>query len=328
MFSLAQLIKLQDYISRYQIDLTRYPTQYVRLKRTQWEKVKQQWLTGEEPLSWEHIEEEQSNRFSFIKKWFNQKRIKEQEDIESVDVSHEAMSDEEGEVDEESTLYFEPHIVYHPDSIEELKRMFLDQFFHFQIKWASSTLLEKSYVDPRFFRDSFLRTVLQRLPDNYLVFYYPVIKIKKAPIELDVIILTPTECLCITLVEEEESAVYVGDGERFWTKKVGKRSEKMLNPFIQLNRMEAIVSQLFNKHQVDFPIRKILLSRNGYFDYSLTPFNVQIIDKRGYTTWLQQLKFSPSPLKKMQLQAAHAILNNVETTSHSRDILNPQNLEQ
>lgn len=72
----------------------------------------------------------------------------------------------------------------------------------------------------------------------------------------------------------------------------------MLNPFIQLNRMETIVSQLFNKHQVDFPIRKILLSRNGYFDYSLTPFNVQIIDKRGYTTWLQQLKYSPSPLKK------------------------------
>ncbi|NLY79377.1 MAG: NERD domain-containing protein, partial [Lysinibacillus sp.] len=37
---MAQLVKLQDYISRYEIDLTRYPTQYVRLKRTQWDKVK------------------------------------------------------------------------------------------------------------------------------------------------------------------------------------------------------------------------------------------------------------------------------------------------
>ena len=45
---MAQLVKLQDYISRYQIDLARYPTQFVRLKKTNgsalsdsgnWEKI-------------------------------------------------------------------------------------------------------------------------------------------------------------------------------------------------------------------------------------------------------------------------------------------------
>lgn len=30
---MAQLVKIQDYISRYQIDLARYPTQFVRLKK-------------------------------------------------------------------------------------------------------------------------------------------------------------------------------------------------------------------------------------------------------------------------------------------------------
>ncbi|MFC5543351.1 MAG: nuclease-related domain-containing protein [Bacilli bacterium] len=326
---MAQLIKLQDYISRYQIDITRYPTQYVRLKRTQWEKVKQQWLTGEEPIIWKHIEEEeeQPKRFSFIKKWLHKKRMEEEEDIESVDVSHEAMEDREEHFEAESTLSFEPNIVYQPDNLEDLKRMFLDQFFHFQLKWASSTLLEKSYIDPRFYRDGFLRTVLQRLPDNYLVFYYPIIKIKKAPVELDVIILTPTECLCITLVEQEEDAVYIGDGDRFWTKKIGKRNEKILNPIIQLNRMDAIVSQLFKNHQADFPIRKILLSRTGYFAQSMSLFNVQLVDKRGYTEWLQQLKYSPSPIKKKQIEAAQAILSNVDTTSYSRAIWQASNQE-
>lgn len=326
---MAQLVKLQDYISRYQIDLTRYPTQYVRLKRTQWEKVKHNWVNGVVTENWEHIEEEEEpKRTSILKKFFSRKHQNEEneEDIESVDVSHELMSEEIPE--EETTLNFEPNIVYQPESIEELKRMFLDQFFHFQLKWASSTLLEKSYIEPRFYRDGFLRTILQRLPDNYLVFYYPILKIKKAPVELDVIILTPTECLCITVIEQEEAAVYVGDGERFWTKKSGKRVEKILNPIIQLERMEKIVSMLFVNNDVQFPIRKILLSRNGYFDYPGVPYNIQLVDKREYSDWLQQLRFSPSPMKKSQIQAAHVILNNVETTSYHRDIWKAQKTEE
>lgn len=327
-FSLAQLVKLQDYISRYEIDLTRYPTQYVRLKRTQWDKVKHNWLNGETTVTWEHFEEEEERkRPSFFKRIFSKKQqdVEEEEDVESVDVSHELMSEQP---DEETTLIFEPNIVYKPETLEELKRMFLDQFFHFQLKWASSTLLEKSYIDPRFYRDGFLRTILQRLPDNYLIFYYPILKIKKAPVELDVIILTPTECLCITVIEQEDSAVYVADGERFWTKKFGERAEKVLNPIIQLDRMEKIVSLLFSNNDVQFPIRKILLSRNGYFDYPGVPYNIQLVDKREYPEWLQQLRYSPSPMKKGQIQAAQVILNNVQTTSFNRDTWIVQNQEE
>lgn len=128
------------------------------------------------------------------------------------------MSDEDIIPEEETTLTFEPKIVYAPQSIHELKRMFIDQFFHFQIKWASSTLREKSYVDPRFMRDSLLRMLLQTLPDNYLLFYYPILQIRKAPIELDVVLMSPTECICITVLEAENQAVYVG-GDRFGSKK-------------------------------------------------------------------------------------------------------------
>ena len=56
---MAQLVKIQDYISRYQIDLARYPTQFIRLKQNQWERVKHQWQTGEVIEQWEHLEEDE-----------------------------------------------------------------------------------------------------------------------------------------------------------------------------------------------------------------------------------------------------------------------------
>lgn len=330
---MAQLVKLQDYISRYQIDLTRYPTQFIRLKRSGWDRVKHQWLSGEELQKWEHIDETERDedvhkRFSFVKKLFQKKHEKEEEDIESVDISNELVSEEDEIPEEETTLYFEPNIVYQPQTIEELKRMYIDQFFHFQLKWASSTLREKSYVDPKFLRDSFLRTILQRLPDNYLVFYFPIIKVKKAPVELDIVIMTPTECICITLVEEENLAVYVGNSERFWSKKVGKKDAKILNPMIQLNRMEAIISRIFTHNEVKMPIRKVLLSRNGYFDYPGSVYNIQFVDKRDYVKWMQHLKRSASPMKKMQIQASLSILNSVQTTSYNRDIWNVEKQEE
>jgi len=72
---MAQLVKIQDYISRYQIDLARYPTQFVRLKKGQWERIKRQWELGEDISEWQHIHNEtevdtleEKERFSFIKK--------------------------------------------------------------------------------------------------------------------------------------------------------------------------------------------------------------------------------------------------------------------
>ena len=329
---MAQLVKLQDYISRYQLDLSRYPTQFVRLKKNQWDRVKQQWTSGEELPEWEHIDEQSDiqkhkKRFSLFGKLRLKKEEKEVVNIEEVDVSTELLNQEEEIPNEETTLFFEPNIVYKPDSIDELKVLFLDEFFQFQLKWASSTLREKSYVDPKFIRDTLLRTILQQLPDNYLLFYYPIVKVKKAPVELDIVLLTPMECICITVVEQENQAVYVGNSERFWTKKIGKTSHKTLNPLIQLNRMESIIHQLFIEKGVEIPIRKVLLSRNGYFDYPGTAFNVQFIDKREFPNWLTNLKRTSSPMKRMQIQAAHAVLEKVQTTSFNRDIWKVENQE-
>lgn len=329
---MAQLVKLQDYISRYETDLSRYPTQYVRLKKIQWDRVKKQWVSGEEVPKWEHIDSQEDvkdnkKRFSLFEKIKFKKETKQIKTIEEVEISNDLIHQEDEIPEEETTLFFEPKMVYKPNTVEELKKMFLDQFFHFQIKWASSTLREKSYVDPKFLRDTLLRNMLQRFPDSFLLFYYPIVKVKKAPVELDIVLLTPTECLCITVIEQENQAVYVGDGERFWTKRIGKSSKKILNPLIQLNRMESIIAKLFLENSVEMPIRKVVLCRNGYFDYPGSVYNLQFIDKRDFTKWIQQLKQFSSPMKHMQMRAAKGILQSVQTTSFNRDIWNVEEQE-
>ena len=44
---MAQLIKMQDYISRYEQDIYRYPTQFAKLKKQQWDKLKAAYNAGE-----------------------------------------------------------------------------------------------------------------------------------------------------------------------------------------------------------------------------------------------------------------------------------------
>ena len=105
-------------------------------------------------------------------------------------------------------------------------------------------------------RDTLLRDFTLKLPDNYFVFYYPILKLKKAPIELDIILILPTEVVCIVVLEGKNSDAFIGSGERFWLKKSGKDEKKILNPTINLNRMESILGQIFLQHDVELPIKK------------------------------------------------------------------------
>ncbi len=102
--------------------------------------------------------------------------------------------------------------------------------------------------------------------------------------------MSPTECICITVLEAENQAVYVGGSDRFWIKKVGTKDSKVLNPTINLSRMESVLTQLFKQDNIDMPIRKVVLTRNGYFDYPGSPYGVQFIDNRNYGGWMEHLK--------------------------------------
>lgn len=305
---MAQLVKLLDYISRYENDLTRYPTQFIRLKRSQWERMKIQWENGSEHSMWQQIMEdekpEEKKRFSSFFRLFSPR--KEEPDLEEVPE------------EDEDDFGLHRNIIYTPSTEVQLRKIYMDQLFQFQLKWASSTLIDKSRVDPKYTRDSLLRSFTQQLPDSFLLLYYPIIKLQKAPVELAVIIMTPVECMCITVLEKEDLAVYIGGSDRFWQKKSGDKETKLLNPLIALNRDEKIISKIFQEKAIDFPIRKYLVSRNGYIDFPNVAFDVEIIDKRSYDNWFSSLSRYSTPMKLNQFKAAQAILDVGQTTAISR----------
>ncbi|KXH87149.1 nuclease-related domain-containing protein [Sporosarcina sp. HYO08] len=304
---MAQLVKLLDYVSRYENDLSRYPTQYIRLKQYQWERLKKQWENGLDLSEWKRPavqEEVQEEKRSFLSRfWVRRKKEPEEQ--------------ETGTDEQEDDFGFTLQFAHEPKDLQQLRKVYLQQLFQYQLKWASSTLMESSPIDPRFYRDPLLRSFLEKLPDNLLLFYYPIVVPKKAPIELDILLLTPIECLCITVLDKENDASFIGSGERFWMKRWGEIESKVLNPIISLNRMERVVEGLFRQQEIDFPIRKVLISPNGFVDYPNAPFDVTIIDKRSYEAWFNAIRKTSIPMKFKQFKAAQTILDTGQTTSRS-----------
>ncbi|MDQ0215744.1 hypothetical protein J2S13_002164 [Oikeobacillus pervagus] len=311
---MAQLIKLQDYISRYEFDLYRYPTQFVRFKKQQWEKTQQKWEVekqneGDQPIEEEVFELEKAGFFQRVKGLFKKNVNTELEDDDL---------EKWGEMKETEVFPFHFNLSHPPKNKHELKKLFLEQLFQFQLKWASSTLTEKSYIDQKYIQDERLQFFLQRFPDTFLLMYEPILRMKNAPVELDHLLITPTEVWCISFLEDGHEATFVGSNDRFWTKKIGEQEEKVLSPAISLNRMGIIISQLFKLYEVEFPVKKLVLSRNGYIDFPTAPFDLEIVDCRNFNQWFESMRKLHSPLKRMQMKATKSLLDYAQTTSIRR----------
>ncbi|WP_226085518.1 NERD domain-containing protein [Mesobacillus sp. S13] len=308
---MAQLIKLQDYVSRYAQDIYLYPSRYVRLKKKQWEGIKAKWENGpEEPIGnlsdSQQKEQSNTNILHKLKSMVRQQEPVREDAPQELEDQDDMMDD--GSLDSISNL----------KSIEELKQHFLDGLLPFQLKWASSTLMERSFIAKEFVNDPTLKFLLQRFPDTFLILYKPIFLLKKAPVEAELIIITPAAAMCISFIEAEEDAAFVGSKDRFWIKKTRNKEKKILNPLIALNRTEKIVKTLFDMYGVDLPVQKLLISRNGFIDYPLPPYGVQFIEKRTFEEWFMTLRGMKSPLKHMQLKAAQVLLQYGQTTSVRR----------
>ncbi|WP_108671338.1 hypothetical protein [Peribacillus acanthi] len=316
---MGQLIKLQDYISRYEQDIFHYPTQYVRLKKQQWSKLHQAYLDGtlqeifrlqEENSQKEWlIEDEKLGVFGRLKKMFSRE---EEEQVEEVPTDKNEEDD-----NDLSDSDWNMVIPTNPKNLDELKVSFLNQLLRFQMKWASSTIRERSFVDGRYIWDEKLKFFLQRFPDNFLLLYHPVFLIKNAPVEAEVILMSPTDAWCISFLEDEDDAVFHGfSNDKFWTKKHHVNQEKkVLSPLLSLNRMEKIVTQIFSLYEVSFPVKKVVLSRNGYIDFPDAPHDLLLLDKRTFPEWFEKMRNHSSPLKHQQLKGAEALLEFCQTTS-------------
>ena len=310
---MSQLIKLQDYVSRYEQDIYHYSSQFVRLKKQQWFKLKQafkeenlsDWLIGAERAASTPEKNEPIGIRRFHAK-FRQ--------ILTGRKGEQFLPIQQEQVSRDSEQELGRFIRMLPRTEHDLKQQFLDCIFNFQLKWASSTLREKSIVNVNYMYDRRLRYFLQRFPDNCLILYKPVFQLKNAPVELDVIMITPTAIWCLTFLEAEEDAVFRPDKGRFWTSRHHKRADKkVLNPHISISRMERILARILTNREIDMPIRKGILCRNGYIDELNTVNTEMMIDKRSYSKWFDSLRNNQSPIKNQQLKSARALLDYCST---------------
>ncbi|MGE6259399.1 NERD domain-containing protein [Heyndrickxia sporothermodurans] len=316
---MGQLIKLQDYVSRYEIDPFRYPAQYVRLKKQQWNKLMLQWenrFHDDQSIALESTKNENVNKKNpgRIKRLFQRSSIGQEDTVK------------EPILQQESIFQFSPKLTYYPESIEELKQIFLDQLYTFQMKWASSTVFEKSFIKQSYYRNEKLKYFLQRFPDTFLFLYEPIFLLKNAPIEMEVILITPTEVWCLVFLEEDKDSVFLGSNERFWTKRTNRSESKILNPLISLNRMSKIIQPLLSHNHLDIPLKKGIISRNGYIDYPTSPVDVELLEKRNYPKWFEQQRSLQSPLKHIQLKTAKILLDYCQTICTRRTEWNEQSM--
>lgn len=318
--TVAHLIKLEDYISRYQFDLYRYPNQFTRLKKERWEYFKIQW--------------QEAKDFSSPLLLFD-KEDEEEEVVEEKNLVKRTIAKVKGWYKfKHDPIFFteeEPknNQFKHIQTIEQLRRMFLDEMFESQIRWASSSLLERSHVSPHYRHDHWLRFFVQKLPDNYLVMYEPIFFIKQAPVEMGTIIISPTEIYCITLIEGKETSVFDATADRFWIEHVGEKQHKVLSPVVALNRSASILREILIEAKLRLPVKKVVLAPDTFIDIRAQGLRVDFIDKRYFNEWHEKLVKHPSPLKRDQLKVAKELLEQCKTVAHRRQqLVEVEELEQ
>ncbi|WP_188456489.1 NERD domain-containing protein [Virgibacillus oceani] len=284
---MAQLIKLQDYISRYEWNAYRYPSQYIRLKQDNWKKLYALWNDSLDKDIEEKLEDESISAFSRVKSFMKR------------------------EVDQEAQVKT-PSL---PDSELALKQYFLDKLFPVQLKWATSTVTDVSIMEQKYDHDPMLKFFLQRFPDTYLLMYYPIFNVKKAPIEGEIVFISPVGIEVIYLLEEGRSATIMAGDDRTW--EVGS-NKKILSPLLALKRTEQIIKSILHVNEAEFPVRKIVLSQTNHIVYRNEPYNTKIIGKHEYGEWFDKKRKLVSTLKNRQLKAAELLLNHCQTSSVKR----------
>lgn len=289
---MAQLVKLKDYVSRYEWDMYRYPSQYIRLKQTNWRKLYDLWQHPDQSIPDGSPEDLRPSRFQRIKSLLKK----------SVQEAEETQPDED----------------VLPETEHGLKQYFLEKLFPFQLKWATSTVTDVSFMTKSFETDQTLQFFLQRFPDTYLLMYYPTFRLKKAPVDSDIILISPVGIDVIHIVEDEPGATIIAGNDRTWMIEKNEVQTNLLSPSISLKRTEQIINSVFRAHNVQFPVQKIVLSRTNNILFHQEPYRQKIIGKQEYEDWFMKKRNISSPLKSAQLKAAEVLLENCQTSSVRR----------
>lgn len=283
---MAQLIKLQDYVSRYEKDIYHYPGQFMRLKKDNWRNVEQEWQYQMENRSNSWFDEDSTPESTKGKSFFQDFDQRE-----------------------------EPAI---PLSKEKLKQNYLDNLLPFQLKWASTTVNEMSFFDQYFYDDLKLKYFLQRFPDIFLLLYHPIFNLKNNPMEGDILLVSPLELEIIHFVEYESSASLVVGNDRTWYIERNNIQKSMLSPMVSMNRTDQVIKSIFKKYKLDFPVRKVVLSRTNHIKFQTEPYNTRFIGLDSHEQWLNEKRRLVSPIKHQQLKICDHLLKHCFTNAIKR----------
>ncbi|WP_146003361.1 NERD domain-containing protein [Salimicrobium jeotgali] len=286
---MAQLIKLQDYISRYESNIFHYTGEFIQMKKKNWEGLNKAWKNGG---LYEEQEEAVSDESGLLKRIWNRVRNREEEVWEEQEVQPEIPADE-----------------------EELKIQFLNQLLHFQLKWASTTLQEKSFVDWGYERDDLLKYYLQRFPDTFLLMYEPLVEMKRAVLELDQILIGPDRIDIIVHLDVEEGTIIHPEEGRSWILEESGVRRKIPNPILRLRRSETYVRSVLQTYNHTFPYRKIVLAPGAVFQETVPPYSTEYIGKAEHDDWMNKKRMLKMPLKHSQLKAAQLLMKHARVTS-------------
>jgi hypothetical protein len=295
---MAQLIKLKDYISRYEVNIFQYPTQYIRLKNENWKKMKWRFEKGmmEDQREFHPQENRLLNEETGWRKFFKKKKEKN--------------LDEDPDPQEDVPTGF--------GSIEELKQYYLDGLLPFQMKWATTTLREKSFINQAYQEDHNLKYFLQRFPDTYLLMYEPVSLMKKAEVEIDHLLIGPFGIDIITYLSHPGGTTIYPTTDHSWHIEEGYGRRKVRSPMLSLRRSETFIKSVLSKYQMDFPFRKVILAPDLDFGPGHEPYQTEFIGKDRYQDWFNEKRNIKSPLKHDQLKVAEALLKHCRTIAFKR----------
>lgn len=285
---MAQLVKIFDCISRYEWNAYRYPSQFIRLKQENWKKLYALWQ--EQPAEFEK-EDEDTSTFQRLFQW-------------------SGFFKKEEYVPEEDS--------FHSLSEMDLRKDFLQKLLSIQLKWATSTVSDVSFIDEHVQDDERLTYFLQRFPDIYLVMFYPLFQIKNATFDAEIIVIGPLGIEIIYIFDEETGATVYVDEERIWTIENNVKKKKVLSPLLTLKRNEHIIKGILQARGIEIPIHKTVLARNHMIVSNHEPYQTRIVGINEYEKWFQEKRNIQSPLKHIQLQALETLLMYCITTSVRR----------
>ncbi len=286
---MAQLVKIFDCISRYEWNPYRYPSQFIRLKKENWQNLYDLWQQAPQQTEEKPLEKGKLQR---LLNW--SKFLKKEEHVQSNDSS------------------------FHQLSELELRTYFLEQLFPVQMKWATSTVSDVSFIDQTAYEDETLAYFLHRFPDIYFVMYYPLFQINDTPFDGEIILIGPLGIEIIYVLEEDEGAMIYANDERTWTIEKANEQMSILSPVLSLKRNEHIIKRILHARGVDLPVQKTILARHNVIVVNREPYNVQLIGMHEYEKWFNAKRSIQSTLKHAQLQALESLFVYTVSTSVRR----------